>query len=143
MTFAVAVRRHNAAVQLGEMANDRQAETEPPEAARRRAVTLAEAIKHVRKKVLVDALAGVGNDQLGLPFGAPDDDVHLAAQGRELDRVRQQVPEDLLQAIRIAMDPAVRYIDRRLQPDLFGGGRRFDGIDSGVDDAFEVHRGGR
>ena len=34
-------------------------------------------------------------------------ELHLAAAGRELDRVRQQIPDDLLQPIRVARHRAV------------------------------------
>jgi hypothetical protein len=45
---------------------------------------------------------------------------------RELDGVRQQVPDGLLQALTIAVDAAAAFVDDRLDPDPLGLGRRLD-----------------
>ena len=76
-----------------------------------------------------------------MPPARVEHDRDAPARGRELDGVRQQVPDDLLQAIGIA--------DRRQAADrgrlvssvsvarLGGGPHRFDG---GVDDRREIDR---
>ena len=46
--------------------------------------------------------AGVGHHDHGLGVHAPQPHLHAAALGRELDRVRQQVPHHLLQAVGVA-----------------------------------------
>ncbi len=53
-----------AAVQLDQVADERQAEAEPGVPARRRAVGLLEALEHVREHVGRDALPGIAHDDL-------------------------------------------------------------------------------
>ena len=64
------VRRDLAAVQLDEVAHDREAEAEAAVRARGAAVGLAEALEHVRQEVGRDARAGVGDRDLERCAGA-------------------------------------------------------------------------
>ena len=51
-----------------------------------------------------------------------DPDLHTAALRRELDGVREEVPDDLLQAGRIARHQAGARVDDDLEPHAFGIG---------------------
>ena len=65
--------------------------------------------------------------------------LHAAALRRELDGVAQQVPHDLLQAIRIAGDRRGVEIDEQLKANPLGVGRWLHGLGGGADDVAEIH----
>ena len=67
-------------------------------------------------------------------------DVDLVAAVRELDRIRQQVPDDLLQAAGVAGDErgAARGVDAQRDPPRVGG--RLDRVHRGLDDGGEIDR---
>src|SRR6188508_2287152 len=96
--FALALGAHPSTVQLDQMAHDRKAQPEAAMGSRRRAVALTKALEDVRQKILTDTFAIVTDAQLGLHPFALQVDLDLAALGRELDRVGEQVPDNLLQA---------------------------------------------
>src|SRR5919204_10165 len=94
------------------------------------AVALAEAVEDVGEEVGVDAGARVRDRHLGLAVRARESHAHAPARGRELDGVREEVPEDLLQALGVARDLRGRVVEARLNLDLFGlrgGAHRLDG----------------
>ena len=72
---------------------------------------------------------GVADGDLDVRVDALQADLHPAAARRELDGVREQVPHDLLQPLRVAGDRHAGLIERRLQPDALGGRRRRHGVD--------------
>ena len=61
LSFAGAVGRHAAAVQLDEVPADREPQSEAAVRARRAAVRLAETLEHVGQEGRRDAVAGVGD----------------------------------------------------------------------------------
>src|ERR1044071_1864683 len=67
-------------------------------------------------------------------------DVHTAAALRELDRIRQQVPDYLAQTIRIALDQTFLRLKTRLQSDAFDVSRGPQRIERSVDDRREIER---
>src|SRR4051794_3857262 len=84
---------------------DREAETKTAEV---RALTLLESFEDFRERFRIDANAGV----LDLNAQVPSCVIrgrnrHLAALGRELDRVFDQVPKNLLQPSRIGVQANV------------------------------------
>src|SRR5262249_27796412 len=111
-----------AAHELDEMARDREAETGAAVATRRAAVRLGEALEHRLLPVERDADAGVldADPQGRARFRfvqARREHADLAAL-RELDRVSQQVDEDLAQPPRVASQPprgVRRQVDERFQ----------------------------
>src|SRR5438445_9336275 len=100
LALPFALRLDGAAVQLDEVARDREAETEPAVRARERGIGLAEFVEHVREKARRNADAGVRDSQLRVARDGARVDPHGAAARRELDRIRQQVAEHLLHAQR-------------------------------------------
>ena len=69
----------------------------------------------------------------------PEPDLHAAPLGRELDRVREQIPHDLLEPLGIARDGADLGVEYRLQLDGFGCGCRPHDLDRCLDDAGEMN----
>ena len=98
----LAGRRHRAAVQLGQLLRDREPEAEAAMLARERRVGLPEPLEDERQELRRDAAPVSLTVISTCEFDARETQLHPAAARRELDRVRQQVPDDLLQPIRIA-----------------------------------------
>ena len=102
-----------AAVQPHQIVHDRQAEPEAAVATRRRAVGLPEAVEHVRQKGGIDADAGIRDLDPDAPVDLRRADRDAAAVRRELDRVRQQIPQHLLQARGVGQHVGVAHVPRR------------------------------
>src|SRR5215203_4011109 len=98
----LAVRLDGAAVQLHKVLRYREAETETAVRARRARVGLSIAIEEEGQELGRDPLPRVGDAQLDAIVQALGHDVDRTARRRELDRVAQQVPRDLLQARGVA-----------------------------------------
>src|SRR5207245_10107062 len=81
-------------------------------------------------EVGANASARVAPDDRRPPVRQPDPDFDATALGRELDGVREQVPDHLLQAATVAPHPACCAADR-LEPDALRLRRRTDGHDRG------------
>jgi len=139
--FARALDGHRPAVQFYQAADDGEADAEPAVLARAGAVGLTEVLEDVRQKVGTDPRAVIGDDDLGLLARALERDFDPTAFGRELDGVRQQVPDHLLQAVWVAGDRADVAPVARDEPDGFRfrrrmhhvhrrryDGRQFDGL---------------
>src|SRR5205814_1082510 len=92
------------AVELDEVADDREAEAQAAERPRARRVGLPEAFEEVGEELGRDAPARVANGQLEVGVHALQPDVDAPALGRELDRVGDEVPHRLLQPFRISPD---------------------------------------
>src|SRR6185369_11544588 len=101
---AGALGAHVAAVQLDEVAHDREAEPETAEAARRRAVVLPESLEDEGQEPRVDAASRVADGDRDVGNHAPELAANASAGRRELHGVRQEVPEDLLQAPRVSIE---------------------------------------
>ncbi len=129
-----------AAVQLDQVADDRQAEPEPAVGAGDRPVGLAEAVEDVRQEVGADADAGVGHPDDGVAPLLAQADLDPARPGGELDGVGEQVPDHLLQPVGVAEDRARQRADRDVEEDPLGVGRRAHGLERGVDDAAQLDR---
>ena len=133
--------RDRAAVQLDEVPHDREPEAEPAVHARGRAVGLPEALEDVRQELGRDALAGVARPTISTcEFTRRERDLHAAALRRELDRVRQQVPDDLLQPVGVAGDERRRAGRARLEADALGVGGGPHRLDRRLDHGRELDR---
>ena len=91
-------------VLLDEMPRNRQTKAEPAMLAGRATVGLPEAIEDERQEFGVDADPGVCHlDRHHVPAGRAAN-LDATALGRELDRIRHDIAEDLLQAFGIAVN---------------------------------------
>ena len=126
---ALAGRVHGSSVQLDELPNDGQPETESGMAPGHRAVSLAETIEHVRQEHRIDALAGIDNLDLQIVFRGYDEEIDATALGRELDRVREQIPDHLLEPANVSVHgPHGREIGGQRQLHVPGRSQRPDGL---------------
>src|SRR6185295_20330859 len=89
--LAGALRLDRTAVELDEVPHNREADAEPAEPAGAAALCLAKPLEDMRQKLGDDADAVVGDRELDILVISPQADPHLAAVGRELDRVREQI----------------------------------------------------
>jgi hypothetical protein len=71
-------------------------------------VSLAEAVENVGQELAADADARVLHSDFHLRLDDLGLDHYLPALGRELDGVGEQVPDDLLEAVGVALDGAIR-----------------------------------
>src|SRR6185295_15083333 len=94
---AGALSPHRAAVRFHETLDDRKAEAEAAVAPRGELIHLPERIEDDREELVRNTLPGVGHRQGHPASGSPQADADAAALWRELDRVREQVREHLLQ----------------------------------------------
>ena len=125
-------------MQLHQVLDDGQPEAQTTEAALRTRVLLPKPVEHVRQELRRDAGAGVVNHDRRLGAGALQPQLHAARLRRELDGVRQQVPDDLLQAIGVARDGADALVDDRVDADLLRVGRRRHGFDRLAHDIWQA-----
>ena len=70
----------------------------------RRGVHLPEPLEQMRPKRRIDALSRVPDDDFGLRIEMTQFDVDPAAGRGELDGVGQEIPDNLLQPVRVAGD---------------------------------------
>ena len=97
---------------------------EPAMPPRRGRLRLPEALEDVGQELRRDADPGVGDRQLDVRVDPLETDLHLAASIRELDGVREEIPQHLLQPLRIARHPAGLRIENGLEPDALRVGGR-------------------
>src|SRR6266536_2393446 len=97
-------------VEVDDVLRDGEAEAEAAAVA---GVGLAEALENVREERRVDPLALIGDADLRVAVEAGEAEVHLSASRRELDRVREDVADDLLQAAGVGGDEVVDRLDVR------------------------------
>ncbi len=104
----------------------------------RRSVGLAEAVEDVRQEFGPDADAGVDDADLDVRVDPLQEHLDAAPLGRELDGVREEVPDDLLEPCGIAGDRTCERIEHLLNADLLGIGGREHGGEGGFDDLGKV-----
>ena len=92
-------------MQFDQLPRDGQPQPQPAVAAGGGGVGLPEAVEHVgRKSGAMPSPLSVTLTSTVRIDAAPDSDLNPAAVRRELDGVGQQVPEHLLQPVRVARD---------------------------------------
>ena len=101
MTLAGTRGLDGAAVQFDDGLCDRQTETEPAMRPRGAAVGLPETIEHVGHERRRNPLTGIADGHLDVTVAGLERELDASFRRRELDGVRQQVPDHLLDAVRI------------------------------------------
>src|SRR5438093_9663563 len=91
------------------------------------ALRLSEAIEDVGQESRADPHPRVLDGNLGVAIGALEAHFDTTLSRRELDRVGQQVPHDLLQAVRVAAHGHGGRATGRPEGDRLGLRRRADG----------------
>jgi len=104
LIFAPALGTHRTAVHLHQLMDNRQPQSKPALPAQRRFFALTETLEDVRQKLRIDATPRILNRDLRLGVHAFKPHFDAPAFGRELDGVREKIPKDLLQAMRVALD---------------------------------------
>src|SRR6185437_2733989 len=109
------------------------------EAARDTGVGLPKAIKYERLEFGLDADAAVLDGDLDVRVDALERHAHAPALGGELDRIGEQIPQRLLQPMRIAADRTDLGVEQRLDSDLLAVGGGPDGVERRVDYLMQAH----
>ena len=128
-----------AAVHLDDVTHDRQAQAEASGLARHAALGLAEPIEHKRQEVVADPDAGVADHDFDVRIDPLEPELDATALRRELHRIGQQVPDDLLQPIGIAGHGPDPGIDDGLETHALRIGGRLGGRDRVVEDHRQLH----
>ena len=136
--FAGTFGRDGAAVELDEMADDGEAEAETAVAASGPRIRLTKTLEHVGQEIGRDAGTGVDDGDLDSGVHARHAQRDRARFGRELNRIGQQVPDDLLQPIRIGDDRRQLGLVARLEAEGLGAQRRAHRFNGGADDFFNA-----
>jgi hypothetical protein len=105
--------------------------------ARDSAVGLPEALEDVGQKFGADPCARVGDGDLGAVARAREPHLDRALARRELDGVREEVPEDLLETVGVAGDAARRVVEAHREADAARLGRRAHALGRRLDDGRE------
>ena len=126
-------------MKLYQLLGDGQAEPEAAVQPRRGGITLSEALENVRQDLRGNADSRIGDRDLDVLRRSARRETDAPSRARELRGVRQDVPQHLLHAIRIAAIATDRRIDVDLQPDRLRLRRRTNHVDRGVDHCGQVH----
>jgi hypothetical protein len=131
---------YRTAVKFDQVSNDGETQTEPSVLSADRAVCLPEAFKDVREEGRIDAGPVVSDSDAQAPVRTVKEiDINGSACRGELDRVRQQIPDDLLKAFGIAFMDSGRCRQTRTKPDLLRVRRGAHCIQRGADHGSEIN----
>src|SRR5690606_4774033 len=89
------------AMQFDELLHDRETEAESPVAASHRGVGLSKPLENVRQELRRNPFAGVAYRDFQVGIHTFEKHLNPASLRCELDRVREKIPNDLLQSSRI------------------------------------------
>src|SRR5262249_23248102 len=98
-------------VQLYDVPHDRKPEPKPAVPSRECAVPLPKPVEDVRQKILANALSRISHADERIRTAAFETDFNRSAVWRELDRVRKQVPNNLLDSACIAQNDSGLFLD--------------------------------
>ena len=129
---------HGAAVQLGQPPYQREPDAQAAARAVDGVVRLHEQVEDLRQHVGRDADALVGDAQHRVVAFAADEHADHAFAARELERVGNEIADDLLEPHRVAADP--HGLGHEVDAPLVVRVARGDGADRRLDRFREVHR---
>src|SRR5262249_23739040 len=104
-----------------------------------RRLSLAESFEDARKKLRRDAEAAIANDNFGRRTRTAQRNLNATASWSELNGVRKQVPDDLLQASRIGRDET-NWFTVNLYLDFLRAGGGANDLDSCFDHRERIDR---
>ena len=93
-------------VKLGDVLRDRETQTEATVLSAGRGIGLAKRLEQLSAERLVESDAGVDDGQRGFVAGEGSADRHAASRVCELDGIRGQIRDDLLNAFRVRLQRA-------------------------------------
>jgi len=114
---ALALRANRTAVYLDEVSRNSESETQSTMLSSSRAISLSEAFKDVGQELLVDSLAGIRNTDFDRAASLRNLYANTPAAVRKLHRIRQQIPNDLLQPVCVAGNHRGRGVEMSFDPD--------------------------
>src|SRR5262245_40816713 len=116
------------------MPDDREPEAKPAMRARGGSMGLPELVEYVGKEFGLDSNSSIADADFRIARGF--DEFYSNAPGirRKLHRIRQQVPNHLLQPVRIAGNHAENWPHAHINADALAFGGRPHGFDCGFDD---------
>src|SRR5437870_13071340 len=115
----MAIGPNSAAVRLDKFAHNREAQPEPDRSALL-ALLLGEPVKYVRQEIRSNTAAVIGDPDLSVRIRLFNNNVDPTLFRRELNSIRQQVPNDLLYTGRIAGDDDERLWNANVENELSG-----------------------
>src|SRR5262245_39066601 len=102
------------------MSHDRKTQSQASVSTRPGTVFLAEAVEDMRQEIRIDPFSRVADGEVSFPVLAFQKNFDSASVARELDRIRKQIPYDLLQARGVPLDPAGGWVLKDLELNGFG-----------------------
>jgi hypothetical protein len=135
--FPIARDRDLAAVKLREALRNRQSQAESAMRSSGRRIRLSEALEDVRKELARDALTRIEDGQLSICPGRAQHDADRLPLWRELQRIREQVPDNLVKSRAVAHDQGRVAVDLRGQLDAFRRKRGPQPLDDAGNDSIE------
>jgi hypothetical protein len=133
-------RDDRAAVELGDVPHDGEPESEATMHATSAGFGLPEGIEDEREELGRDPAPAVGHGDLDVRAHALEHDLHRPALRRELDGVGQQVPDELLQTVRITGDQPRLGVQDGRESNALCVGRRTDDVHRPLDHVRQRHR---
>ena len=89
-------------MQFDKLTHDGQANAHSSMLPRAGGVGLPETVKNIRQEFLGNACTRIDNPELDMRIGLFQNDLNRSVFGCELDRIRQQIPNDLLNPVGIS-----------------------------------------
>ena len=120
------------------MPDNRQPQTQSAMYARAGGISLPEPVEDVGKEVGFNPDTCVGHSNLSVGWRLEQLDDDAAPCRREFDGVRQQIPEDLLNAIGIPGNRRIQRFEIYINLDPFGVTGRANDVDCGLDDRRQI-----
>src|SRR6185295_8386606 len=120
------------------MTHDGQSQTQAPVFTRARVIALAKPVINKREKGGVYALARVRHSQFDVRAFALETHADASSSRRELDCIRQQIPDHLLQAGGVAGNESASGIEFGCDLDGLHRGDRPNGIERSLDNCCEI-----
>src|SRR5262245_49962872 len=117
-------------MKFSEVAGNRQTESQPAVSTGQRRIPLAEPLEHVRQKLFCDPFSIVFHRNRSVVSVASDANPDATSLGCEFDRVREEIPQDLLQPTWIPHNEPDTRIQLTLQRNFFGFCGRSNGFES-------------
>src|SRR5262249_29060751 len=140
LSLAGTINPNGTAMQFHKMVNNCETKTQTAMLSSTPTFCLPEAVKDIRQKVGPNSLPCVAHNNFDVRVDPFESDLHTPALGRKIDRVGEEIPQDLLQPGGVAGDRTGVRVDHGLDSDSLCLGGRGNGANSRLDDRRESHR---